>query len=128
MKCYRFSHIAYKAMYCVLFCFQHGRHREDAWSFNSMHLCLGKAQRIHCLHEKNDMQSTEHMLEILSLSAPNASVVLQVSSVLRGFLDLMLVREPSQRATAQELLRHPFLKLAGAPSCIVPLMRQHRHR
>ncbi|KFU84804.1 Serine/threonine-protein kinase PAK 7, partial [Chaetura pelagica] len=48
--------------------------------------------------------------------------------VLRGFLDAMLVREPSQRATAQELLRHPFLKLAGPPSCIVPLMRQHRHR
>lgn len=51
----------------------------------------------------------------------------QVSSMLRGFLDLMLVREPSQRATAQELLGHPFLKLAGPPSCIVPLMRQYRH-
>uniref|UniRef100_A0A670HQU0 non-specific serine/threonine protein kinase n=2 Tax=Podarcis muralis TaxID=64176 RepID=A0A670HQU0_PODMU len=51
----------------------------------------------------------------------------EVSSVLRGFLDLMLVREPSQRGTAQELLRHPFLKLAGPPSCIVPLMRQYRH-
>lgn len=104
-------------------CFQHER-----WSFNSVYLCLRKAQRICCLHKKNDMQSTQHMLVILSLSAPNASMVLQVSSVLRGFLDLMLVREPSQRATAQELLRHPFLKLAGAPSCIVPLMRQHRHR
>lgn len=54
--------------------------------------------------------------------------LLQVSSVLRGFLDLMLVREPSQRGTAQELLRHPFLKLSGPPSCIVPLMRQYRHR
>uniref|UniRef100_A0A8C5QQ15 non-specific serine/threonine protein kinase n=1 Tax=Leptobrachium leishanense TaxID=445787 RepID=A0A8C5QQ15_9ANUR len=51
----------------------------------------------------------------------------QVSSVLRGFLDLMLVREPSQRATAQGLLRHPFLKLSGPPSCIIPLMRQYRH-
>lgn len=52
----------------------------------------------------------------------------QVSSVLRAFLDLMLVREPSQRATAQELLQHPFLKLSGPPSCIVPLMRHYRHR
>ncbi|XP_077170836.1 serine/threonine-protein kinase PAK 5 isoform X2 [Paroedura picta] len=51
----------------------------------------------------------------------------KVSSILRGFLDVMLVREPSQRGTAQELLRHPFLKLAGPPSCIVPLMRQYRH-
>ncbi|XP_005287470.2 serine/threonine-protein kinase PAK 5 isoform X2 [Chrysemys picta bellii] len=59
---------------------------------------------------------------------PRVKDIHKVSSVLRGFLDLMLVREPSQRATAQELLRHPFLKLAGPPSCIVPLMRQYRHR
>ncbi|KFV72382.1 Serine/threonine-protein kinase PAK 7, partial [Dryobates pubescens] len=59
---------------------------------------------------------------------PRVKDMHKVSSVLRGFLDSMLVREPLQRATAQELLRHPFLKLAGPPSCIVPLMRQHRHR
>ncbi|KFQ01447.1 Serine/threonine-protein kinase PAK 7, partial [Haliaeetus albicilla] len=59
---------------------------------------------------------------------PRVKDMHKVSSVLRGFLDSMLVREPSQRATAQELLRHPFLKLSGPPSCIVPLMRQHRHR
>ncbi|KFQ32815.1 Serine/threonine-protein kinase PAK 7, partial [Mesitornis unicolor] len=59
---------------------------------------------------------------------PRVKDMHKVSSVLRGFLDSMLVREPSQRATALELLRHPFLKLAGPPSCIVPLMRQHRHR
>ncbi|XP_063300085.1 serine/threonine-protein kinase PAK 5 isoform X2 [Pelobates fuscus] len=58
---------------------------------------------------------------------PRVKDVHQVSSVLRGFLDLMLVREPSQRATAQGLLRHPFLKLSGPPSCIIPLMRQYRH-
>ncbi|KAM3861116.1 serine/threonine-protein kinase PAK 5-like [Diretmus argenteus] len=52
----------------------------------------------------------------------------KVSSVLRAFLDLMLVREPSQRATAPELLQHPFLKMSGPPSCIVPLMRHYRHR
>lgn len=64
----------------------------------------------------------------LSVSALRmVSLFSQVSSVLRGFLDLMLVREPSQRATAQELLGHPFLKLAGPPSCIIPLMRQYRH-
>ncbi|XP_035279787.1 serine/threonine-protein kinase PAK 5 isoform X4 [Anguilla anguilla] len=52
----------------------------------------------------------------------------KVSSVLRAFLDLMLVREPSQRAAAPELLQHPFLKISGPPSCIVPLMRHYRHR
>jgi len=40
----------------------------------------------------------------------------------------MLVRDPAQRATAQELLKHPFLSKAGPPSCIVPLMRQNRMR
>ncbi|XP_004697890.1 serine/threonine-protein kinase PAK 5 [Echinops telfairi] len=58
---------------------------------------------------------------------PRVKDLHKVSSMLRGFLDLVLVREPSQRATAQELLGHPFLKLAGPPSCIVPLMRQYRH-
>ncbi|KAM6954154.1 serine/threonine-protein kinase PAK 5 [Aplochiton taeniatus] len=52
----------------------------------------------------------------------------KVSSILRAFLDLMLVREPSQRATAPELLQHAFLQLSGPPSCIVPLMRHYRHR
>ncbi|XP_016137646.1 serine/threonine-protein kinase PAK 4-like isoform X1 [Sinocyclocheilus grahami] len=52
----------------------------------------------------------------------------KVSPLLKGFLDRMLVRDPAQRATAQELLKHPFLGKAGPPSCIVPLMRQNRMR
>ncbi|XP_056613116.1 serine/threonine-protein kinase PAK 4 [Triplophysa dalaica] len=52
----------------------------------------------------------------------------KVSPLLKGFLDRMLVRDPPQRATAQELLKHPFLTKAGPPSCIVPLMRQNRMR
>ncbi|XP_036392396.1 serine/threonine-protein kinase PAK 4 [Megalops cyprinoides] len=52
----------------------------------------------------------------------------KVSPLLKGFLDRMLVRDPAQRATANELLKHPFLSKAGPPSCIVPLMRQNRMR
>ncbi|XP_036261360.1 serine/threonine-protein kinase PAK 4 isoform X1 [Molothrus ater] len=52
----------------------------------------------------------------------------KVSPSLKGFLERMLVRDPAQRASAPELLRHPFLGLAGPPACIVPLMRQHRLR
>ncbi|XP_041850734.1 serine/threonine-protein kinase PAK 4 isoform X1 [Melanotaenia boesemani] len=52
----------------------------------------------------------------------------KVSPLLKGFLDRMLVRDPAQRATASELLKHPFLAKAGPPSCIVPLMRQNRMR
>ncbi|XP_037334765.2 serine/threonine-protein kinase PAK 4 [Pungitius pungitius] len=52
----------------------------------------------------------------------------KVSPLLKGFLDRMLVRDPSQRASANELLKHPFLTKAGPPPCIVPLMRQNRMR
>lgn len=53
---------------------------------------------------------------------------LQVSPSLKGFLDRLLVRDPAQRATAAELLKHPFLAKAGPPASIVPLMRQNRTR
>ncbi|XP_059188040.1 serine/threonine-protein kinase PAK 4 [Centropristis striata] len=52
----------------------------------------------------------------------------KVSPLLKGFLDRMLVRDPAQRASASELLKHAFLTKAGPPSCIVPLMRQNRMR
>ncbi len=34
----------------------------------------------------------------------------------------MLVRDANQRASAAELLQHPFLREAGPPSVLVPLM------
>uniref|UniRef100_A0A5F9DDL2 non-specific serine/threonine protein kinase n=2 Tax=Oryctolagus cuniculus TaxID=9986 RepID=A0A5F9DDL2_RABIT len=52
----------------------------------------------------------------------------KVSPSLKGFLDRLLVRDPAQRATAAELLKHPFLSKAGPPASIVPLMRQNRAR
>ncbi|XP_030742221.1 serine/threonine-protein kinase PAK 4 [Echinops telfairi] len=52
----------------------------------------------------------------------------KVSPSLKGFLDRLLVRDPGQRATAAELLKHPFLTKAGPPASIVPLMRQNRTR
>ena len=51
----------------------------------------------------------------------------KVSPQLQGFLYKMLVRDPNQRTSAVELLHHPFLRQAGPPSSLVPLMRQHRH-
>lgn len=57
----------------------------------------------------------------------NFLFMLQVSPRLQGFLDMMLVREPSQRAKAFELLQHAFLRGADKPSCLIPLMRSFRH-
>jgi len=47
----------------------------------------------------------------------------KVSPQLQGFLYKMLVRDPAQRTSAAELLHHPFLRQAGPPSSLIPLMR-----
>ncbi|KAB0341913.1 hypothetical protein FD754_018839 [Muntiacus muntjak] len=52
----------------------------------------------------------------------------KVSPSLKGFLDRQLVRDPAQRATVAELLKHPFLAKAGPPASIVLLMRQNSTR
>ncbi|XP_009991848.1 PREDICTED: serine/threonine-protein kinase PAK 6 isoform X2 [Chaetura pelagica] len=52
----------------------------------------------------------------------------ETSPVLRDFLERMLTRDPVERATAQELLDHPFLLQAGLPECLVPLIQQYRKR
>ena len=56
-----------------------------------------------------------------------AIVIVKVSPRLQGFLERMLVRDPAQRATATELLQHPFLRQAQSPSILIPLMRGSRH-
>ncbi|XP_066490896.1 serine/threonine-protein kinase PAK 6 isoform X1 [Tiliqua scincoides] len=52
----------------------------------------------------------------------------KTSPVLRDFLERMLTRDPLDRATAQELLDHPFLLQTGLPECLVPLIQRYRKR
>lgn len=51
----------------------------------------------------------------------------KVSSLLQGFLGRCLIRDPSQRATAIDLLDHPFLRHAGNPSCLQSLLHQQNN-
>ncbi|XP_041354037.1 serine/threonine-protein kinase PAK 4-like isoform X2 [Gigantopelta aegis] len=67
------------------------------------------------------------MRRIRDMPPPKLKNTHKVSPRLQGFLDRMLVRDPTQRATAAELLNHPFLREAGPPSCLVPLMRTFRN-
>ncbi|KAL3873564.1 hypothetical protein ACJMK2_036662 [Sinanodonta woodiana] len=67
------------------------------------------------------------MRRIRDMPPPKLKNAHRVSPRLQGFLDRMLVRDPAQRATAFELLQHPFLRGADKPSCLVPLMRSFRH-
>lgn len=66
------------------------------------------------------------MRRIRDMQPPNLKNAHKVSPRLQSFLDRMLVRDPAQRATAAELLAHPFLRQAGPPSLLVPLMRNTR--
>ncbi|XP_013776556.1 serine/threonine-protein kinase PAK mbt-like [Limulus polyphemus] len=67
------------------------------------------------------------MRRIRDMPPPKLKNTHKVSPRLQGFLEKMLLRDPSQRATACELLQHPFLRQAGPPSLLVPLMRSFRH-
>ncbi|XP_013776316.1 serine/threonine-protein kinase PAK 4-like isoform X2 [Limulus polyphemus] len=68
------------------------------------------------------------MKRIRDLPPPRLKNSHKVSPRLQGFIDKMLIRDPSQRATAFELLHHPFLRQAGPSSQLVPLMPQvHPH-
>ncbi|XP_051511542.1 serine/threonine-protein kinase PAK 6-like isoform X1 [Myxocyprinus asiaticus] len=60
--------------------------------------------------------------------APTARNINKISPVLRDFLDSMLTRDPLMRASASELLHHPFLLQSASPRCLVPLVEQYRKR
>ncbi|XP_020569204.1 serine/threonine-protein kinase PAK 6 isoform X2 [Oryzias latipes] len=60
--------------------------------------------------------------------APTVRNISQVSPVLKHFLDRMLTRDPLERASATDLLEHPFLLQSGSPQCLVPLVEQYRKR
>uniref|UniRef100_K7FUG1 non-specific serine/threonine protein kinase n=1 Tax=Pelodiscus sinensis TaxID=13735 RepID=K7FUG1_PELSI len=68
------------------------------------------------------------MKRLRDSSPPKLKNSHKTSPVLRDFLERMLTRDPLERATAQELLDHPFLLQTGLPECLVPLIQQYRKR
>ncbi|KAG9344847.1 hypothetical protein JZ751_010536 [Albula glossodonta] len=52
----------------------------------------------------------------------------EISPMLKDFLECMLTRDPLGRASAAELLEHPFLLQAGSARCLMPLVERHRKR
>ena len=63
------------------------------------------------------------MRKIRDMPPPRLKNGQKVSPRLMGFLDKMLIRDPGQRATAAELLHHPFLKQAGSMNSLLPLIQ-----
>ncbi|XP_043215037.1 serine/threonine-protein kinase PAK mbt-like [Amphibalanus amphitrite] len=62
------------------------------------------------------------MRRIRDMPPPKLKNTNKVSARMQGFLEKMLVRDPGQRATAFELLQHPFLTQAKGPEVLLPLM------
>ncbi|XP_017311630.1 serine/threonine-protein kinase PAK 6b isoform X3 [Ictalurus punctatus] len=61
-------------------------------------------------------------------AAPSVRNTHKISPVLRDFLESMLTKDPLERASATDLLKHPFLLQSGSPHCLVPLVEQYRKR
>ncbi|XP_022108668.1 serine/threonine-protein kinase PAK 4-like [Acanthaster planci] len=68
------------------------------------------------------------MRRIRDMPPPKLKNPHKASPRLQGFVERMLVRDPTQRATAFELLEHPFLRTAGPDSSLLGPMRQLRHK
>lgn len=65
---------------------------------------------------------------VIPYSSCSRSFPSQVSPMLKDFLDRMLTRDPVERASATDLLEHPFLLQSSSPQCLVPLVEQYRKR
>ena len=61
-------------------------------------------------------------------SGDSGQHIFQVSQLLHNFVDRMLVRRPEDRATAADLLRHPFMRKARDADCLIPLIMSKRQR
>lgn len=94
----------------------------DVWSLGIM--CIEMVDGEPPFFNEPPLQA---MRRIRDMPPPKLKNTHKVSPRLQGFLEKMLVRDPGQRATAFELLQHPFLRQAGPPSLLVPLMRSFRH-
>lgn len=62
------------------------------------------------------------MKRIRDMPPPKLHNQARVSPYLENFLSRMLIKDPGQRATARELLQHPFLQQARPPSSLHPLV------
>jgi len=68
------------------------------------------------------------MRRVRDMPPPRLKNVQRVSPRLQGFVEKMLVRDPSSRATAFDLLQHPFVRQASQYDCLVPLIRGYVER
>ncbi|EDO45846.1 predicted protein [Nematostella vectensis] len=67
------------------------------------------------------------MRKLRDLEPPTSRNPIQISPRLQSFLDNALIRDPLYRATAFELLNHPFIRNVGNSTAMQDMMRSFRH-
>ncbi|KAJ2951688.1 hypothetical protein O0L34_g13849 [Tuta absoluta] len=68
------------------------------------------------------------MRRIRDMPPPRPRGAARCPADLLSFVELALVRDPAQRQSAARLLNHPFLRRAGPPALLVPLMPNHNQQ
>lgn len=68
------------------------------------------------------MWYVQAMRRIRDMPPPRPRGAARCPADLLAMLECALVRDPAQRHAAARLLHHPFLRRAGPPALLVPLM------
>ncbi|VDD80021.1 unnamed protein product [Mesocestoides corti] len=96
----------------------------------SLAMCLIKDKFTpHLKHPESVSATAPLSLMPLDIRRPCATTsrrafYFQQSAHLQSFLNATLERNDAKRATARDLLHHPFLSLAGSTTCLRPLLKK----
>jgi serine/threonine protein kinase len=95
----------------------------DIWSFGVMLIEMIDGEPPY--FDEPPLQAMRH---IRDMPPPRFKENYRVSPKLQSFIDRILVRDPINRATAAELLEHPFIRQITTRDCIFDLIDRNDQR